>query len=161
MASCALLGIIKKSHAQSTKHIMDACLNKFLHKHIMRSEQTHREYSVKTPLDILTFFDKEALVSTDAFDVLQRIIKFAGSGNLEQYFKRLSKLENIPVENIWAILLNWLLERLAGDITMSRQAGRLLRELLRKIDKSHVISVRNALSNKFSTCNLNLWSNNI
>jgi hypothetical protein len=107
------------------------------------------------------FFDKEALVSADAFDVLQRIIKFAGSGNLEQYFKRLSKLENIPVENIWAILLDWLLERFAGDITMSRQAGRLLRELLRKIDKSHVISVRNALSTELSTCSLNLWSNNI
>jgi Ca-activated chloride channel family protein len=118
---------------------------------------TQKKCSAKTPLEILSFFDKEALASTDALDVLRRLIKFAGSGKLEQIIEHMSITEGISIEDIWAILLDWLLERFKSDVTVSRQAVRLLRMILKKIDRSQVMSVRNVLLKEVSRCTLNSW----
>jgi len=48
----------------------------------------------------------------------------------------------------WAVLLQWLAERLTDSFTLSRQGQRLLRQVLKEEDEKQVLALGQAFAKK-------------
>jgi Ca-activated chloride channel family protein len=111
-----------------------------------------------SPQDLLTSFDRQALVCPDFAKVLQGIAVLFHQEDAARLLARQAKQEGISEEQAWAILLDWLLARLADVFTSSRQAKRLLRAQLQGVAPAHITAVRGALAGEYPSVSLYAWA---
>ncbi|MCL2123665.1 MAG: hypothetical protein FWH34_06195, partial [Desulfovibrionaceae bacterium] len=68
-----------------------------------------------------------------------------------------AKQEGITPEQAWAVLLDWLMLRLANEYTPSRHAKRLLRSQMKSFDQTRYAAFQNSLNSRFSSVSAGAW----
>jgi hypothetical protein len=66
--------------------------------------------------------------------------------------------DGMATEQVWAIVLDWLMERFKNEFTPCRQAQRLLRKQLLTIDATKKASVIKEISQYLSSVTLDAWN---
>jgi len=111
----------------------------------------------RTPQELLEHFDKQALAHQDYAQVLELIRHFAGSDYILNMIADFAKQEGITPEQAWAVLLDWLMLRLANEYTPSRHAKRLLRSQMKSFDQTRYAAFQNSLNSRFSSVSAGAW----
>jgi Ca-activated chloride channel family protein len=95
---------------------------------------------------LLESFDSAALDNQSFSDFVKSTFPQTEHHETGVLVERLSKQEGISVEDVWAVLLDWLMDQLVDVFTPTRQARRLLKAQIRHIDRKRVVVLRKALA---------------
>jgi hypothetical protein len=105
-----------------------------------------------SPRELLFEFDRQALKSTDFSAIIRQLENQEPGMEWRCALDDLVTNEGLNLETAWAVMLSWLADALTPDLTLSRQARRLLRRALSALDASR----RRSLRAKIDTCFPNL-----
>jgi hypothetical protein len=114
--------------------------------------------SAWSPQALLERFDQAVLGNQDFKAFLQASLMRAENHELRALVERLSQQEGISLDQTWAVLLDWLLDKLSGDFTSSRQARRLLRAQLKTIDAACAANLQKAFAAELPAISLYAWA---
>jgi hypothetical protein len=106
-----------------------------------------------TPKETLRHFNQAALTNIAFAEAVAQL-----DTDLEKFVLRTSSKEGMATEQVWAIVLEWLIERFKDEFTPCRQAQRLLRTQLRTVDAVKKTSVLNGTTMYFSSVTLDAWN---
>jgi hypothetical protein len=115
---------------------------------------------IRTPREILDYFNQEATASSDFSKILAQVVKFTENSDLNKFLAKTAQEESLPSEQTWAVFLNWLIYRLkdAGAYGPSRQALRLLRAQLSPMAEDDKARLENAFMKQHPTVSLETWN---
>jgi Ca-activated chloride channel family protein len=111
-----------------------------------------------TPKEVLQSFNNMALANTDFTEAVRRIAASAGNAELQEFVARTAATEGIAPELVWALVLDWLIERFKDDFTPCRQAQRLLRAQLRGMDTAEQSAATRDIAAYFGSITPDTWA---
>jgi hypothetical protein len=104
-----------------------------------------------SPRELLSEFDRQALSSTDFSAIIRQLENEEPGLDWRCALDDLVTNEGLDLETAWAVMLSWLADTLTRDLTLSRQAHRLLRRALSALDNSRQKSLRARIDSRFSS----------
>lgn len=113
-----------------------------------------------TPLDMLQSFEKKALSESRSLYLMHLMARDEENFTPGQILDGISAKTGLPIHLVWALFLDWLLERVAVYFTLSDHARGLLLPLLSALaetmkDKSD--AAKALIEKEFARVSLNSW----
>lgn len=102
--------------------------------------------------DVLNCLNNAVLAGADFMQAVRQIEMHTAGSDRAEFVVRISVQEGIASEQVWVIVLDWLIDRLKNTVTPCRQAARLLREQLRTADAAVRASIINEMASYFDHC---------
>lgn len=81
----------------------------------------------------------------------------AMGSDIDYFINGIASRVQLPLEQVWAVLLDWLRIRFSDCLALSRYAQRLLRTRLRDIEKEKKADIFEALTKMFPRVTLDAW----
>ena len=130
--------------------------------HRLKGESEDFYSNGQAPREFLSEFAALALTSTDLSALVNELEKRLPGGrpgmDWRQTLDNLMKTEGLDRLAAWALMLSWLADKLANDLSLSRQAGRLLRHTLATLDDSRRKALTEQLDSQFPSLTAGSWA---
>jgi hypothetical protein len=95
---------------------------------------------------ILELFDSQSMACADFAEALRPVQGLAAGTEAREAALRIGQQEKLSMEDVWAVLLDWLKEQFLAEFRPSRHTLRLLRSRLRCIAPEKILAARSALA---------------